>query len=66
MNMNSNLAIGQNGIESFRCGMDVGKDLENLYLDQCEVTLKEDIVDEYEPLELDYDFLKPNQEKTKL
>ena len=53
------------GIESVKCGMDVGKDLENLYLDQCEVTLKEDIVDGIEPLELDYDFLKTKSGKSK-
>ena len=53
------------GIESLKCGMDVGKDLENLYLDQCEVTLKEDIVDGIEPLELDYDFLKTKSGKSK-
>ena len=52
------------GIESIRCGADVAKNLENLYLDQCEVTLKEDIVDGIDPLELDYDFLKNNRELT--
>ena len=54
------------GIESLRCGRDISRDLENLYLDQCEVTLKEDIPEGVAPLELDYSFLKTKSGKNKI
>ena len=52
------------GIESLRCGRDISNNFENLYLDQCEVTLKEDIPEGIEPLELDFDYLKTDPELT--
>ena len=52
-------------IESIRCGKNKGRELDTLIKDQCEVTLKEDIAEGIEPLELDYDFLKNKSGKDK-
>lgn len=52
-------------VESIRCGQNKGEELDMLVKDQCEVTLKQDIAEGIEPLELDYDFLKNKSGKDK-